>query len=111
MVLKLLLELVVLDSESFSWNVELVFVDRSVCIRLVGKCGFESICPHLQYIQGKSILVFQYVPIYILLVCECVVGHTCSGCLCKLRSCHTVLVFVEVVKLVPLECDLAVLAS
>ena len=54
LVLRLLLELVVLDSESVSWNVELVIVVQSVCIRLVGKCGFESICPLLQYIQGKS---------------------------------------------------------
>ena len=80
-----------LGSVFASWYVELVFVVQSVCIRLVGKCGFESICPLLQYIQGKSILVFQYVPIYILLVCECVVGHTCSGCLCRLHSCHKVL--------------------
>ena len=72
------MELVVLGSVSSSWSVEHVSVVRSVCIRLVGKCGFESICPLLQYIQGKSILVFQCVPIYILLVCECVVGHTLS---------------------------------
>ena len=108
MVLKLLLELVVLDSVSFSWNVELVFVGRSVCIRLVGKCGFESICPHLQYIQGKSILVFQCVPTYILLVCECVVGHTCSGCLCMLHICHKVLECVVVQVL--MESCLVVLA-
>ena len=88
------MELVVLDNVSSSWSVEHVSVVRSVCIRLVGKCGSESICPLLQYIQGKSTLVFLYEPICTLLVCECVVGRTCSGCLCRLRSCRKVLEYV-----------------
>ena len=54
LVLRLLLELVVLDSVSSSWSVERVSVVQSVCIRLVGKCDSESICPLLQYILGKS---------------------------------------------------------
>ena len=102
------MELVVLDSVSSSWSVEHVSVVRSVCIRLVGKCGFESICPLLQYIQGKSTLVFLYVPICILLVYECVVGRTCSGCLCRLHSCRKVLEYVVVQVL--MESYLVVLA-
>ena len=96
LVLRSLLELVVLDSVSVSWYVELVSVVQSVCIRLVSTCGSESICLLLQYILGKSILVFQFGPTYILLACECVVGRTCSGCLCRLRSCRKVLEYVVV---------------
>ena len=103
------MELVVLGSVSSSWNVEHVSVVRSVCIRLVGKCGFESICPLLQYIQGKSTWVFLYEPICILLVCVCVVGHTCSDFLCRLRSCRKVLEYVVVQVL--MESCLVVLVS
>ena len=85
------MELVVLGSVFSSWYVELVFVVQSVCIRLVGKCGSESICPLLRYIQGKSTWASQHEPICILLVFECVEDHTCSGCLCRLHSCRMVL--------------------
>ena len=96
LVLRSLLELVVLDSVFVSWYVELVSVVRSVYTHLVSKCGSESICLLLQYILGKSTLVFRCEPTCILLACECVVGHTCSGCLCRLHSCRIVLVYVVV---------------
>ena len=60
-----------LDSVFVSWYVELVSVVRSVYTHLVSKCGSESICLLLQYILGKSILVFRCVPIGTLLVCVC----------------------------------------
>ena len=96
LVLKLLLELVVLDCVFASWYVERVFVVRSVYIRLVSSCGFQSICLLLQYILGMSILVFQCGPTYILLACECVVGRTCSGCPCRPYSYRMVLAYVVV---------------
>ena len=96
LVLKLLLEPVVLDSVFASWYVERVFVVRSVYIRLVSSCGFQSICLLLQYILGMSILVFQCGPIYILLACEYVVGRTCSDCPCRPHSYRMVLAYVVV---------------